>query len=245
MLSLLPSKPSPFIFPPEFLPAHPLSLRPDITSSGKPSWHCNGLPQFTWHLLCGRAMIRAWVWLPQGAGCSQSASLESPAPSARPRHHQQVIKSPAASPLPREPSGRSQEQLPVAVLSPVLPTLPTDLRYGRNGGGLSANGQLVTKPTSFLKLGHRIETGTAELSPNRTVAHLVPGPLGTPGGVGAGQAGGRSRGSKGSLKFGGWAGRSTWPQSALILSPLPSGLVQILEGGRSSPTYPLLAQGAP
>lgn len=53
-------------------------------------------------------------------------------------------------------------------------------------GGLSANDQLVTKPTSFLKLGHRRETGTAELSPNRTVAHLVPGPLGTPGRGGGG-----------------------------------------------------------
>lgn len=51
---------------------------------------------------------------------------------------------------------------------------------------LSANGQLVTKPTSFLKLGHRRETGTAELSPNRTVAHLVPGPSGTPGRDGGG-----------------------------------------------------------
>lgn len=53
-------------------------------------------------------------------------------------------------------------------------------------GGLSANDQLVTKPTSFLKLGHRRETGTAELSPNRTVAHLVPRPLGTPGRGGGG-----------------------------------------------------------
>lgn len=52
---------------------------------------------------------------------------------------------------------------------------------------LSANGQLVTKPTSFLKLGHRRETGTAELSPNRTVAHLVPGPSGTPGREGGGE----------------------------------------------------------
>lgn len=43
------------------------------------------------------------------------------------------------------------------------------------GGELPANGQLVTKPTLLLKLGHRIEMGTAELSPNRTVAHLVPG----------------------------------------------------------------------
>lgn len=42
-------------------------------------------------------------------------------------------------------------------------------------GELPANGQLVTKPTLLLKLGHRIETGTAELSPNRTVAHLVLG----------------------------------------------------------------------
>lgn len=54
-------------------------------------------------------------------------------------------------------------------------------------GVLSANGQLVTKPTSFLKLGHRRETGTAELSPNRTVAHLVPGPSGTPGREGGGE----------------------------------------------------------
>lgn len=74
-------------------------------------------------------------------------------------------------------------------MSPILPMLPTDLRYGRSGGGgvLSANGQLVTKPTSFLKLGHRRETGTAELSPNRTVAHLVPGPSGTPGREGGGE----------------------------------------------------------
>lgn len=43
------------------------------------------------------------------------------------------------------------------------------------GEELPANGQLVTKPTLLLKLGHRIEMGTAELSPNRTVAHLVPG----------------------------------------------------------------------
>lgn len=42
-------------------------------------------------------------------------------------------------------------------------------------GEMPANGQLVTKPTLLLKLGHRIETGTADLSPNRTVAHLVPG----------------------------------------------------------------------
>lgn len=42
-------------------------------------------------------------------------------------------------------------------------------------GELPASGQLVTKPTLLLKLGHRIEMGTAELSPNRTVAHLVPG----------------------------------------------------------------------
>lgn len=54
-------------------------------------------------------------------------------------------------------------------------------------GELCANGQLVTKPTSFLKLGHRRETGTAELSPNRTVAHLVPGPSGTPGRWGWGE----------------------------------------------------------
>lgn len=55
------------------------------------------------------------------------------------------------------------------------------------GRGLSTNGQLVTKPTSFLKLGHRREMGAAELSPNRTVAHLVPGPPGTPGGGGGGE----------------------------------------------------------
>lgn len=42
-------------------------------------------------------------------------------------------------------------------------------------GELPASGQLVTKPTLLLKLGHRIEMGTAELSPNRTVAHLVLG----------------------------------------------------------------------
>lgn len=55
--------------------------------------------------------------------------------------------------------------------------LPLDLRCGQRWveGELPANGQLVTKPTLLLKLGHRIEMGTAELSPNRTVAHLVPG----------------------------------------------------------------------
>lgn len=47
--------------------------------------------------------------------------------------------------------------------------------WGVGGNELPANGQLVTKPTLLLKLGHRIEMGTAELSPNRTVAHLVPG----------------------------------------------------------------------
>lgn len=144
------------------------------------------------------------------------------APSARPRHHQQVIKSPAASSLPREPRGRNQEQLPMAVPSPVFPTLPTDLRYGRNGGGaLSANGQLVTKPTSFLKLGHRIETGTAELSPNRTVAHLVPGPLGTPGRGGGGA--GRWPLPRIERKSKVWrVGREVnKPQSALIPSPFP------------------------
>lgn len=116
--------------------------------------------------------------------------MGSPAPSTRPRHQQQVIKSPAADSLPRESRDRGQEQLPGAIMSPILPMLPTDLRYGRSGGGggvLSANGQLVTKPTSFLKLGHRRETGTAELSPNRTVAHLVPGPSGTPGREGGGE----------------------------------------------------------
>lgn len=83
--------------------------------------------------------------------------------------------------------------------------------------------------------------GTAELSPNRTVAHLVPRPSGTPGrGVGGIHS---SQGSKGNLKFGGRAGTSTAWQLVLILSPLPSGAVQILEGGRSSPAHPHLTTG--
>lgn len=89
------------------------------------------------------------------------------------------------------------------------------------GGRLSANGQLVTKPTSFLKLGHRIETGTAELSPNRTVAHLVPGPLGTPGRGGGGA--GRWPLPRIERKSKVWrVGREVnKPQSALIPSPFP------------------------
>lgn len=61
--------------------------------------------------------------------------MGSPAPSTRPRHQQQVIKSPAANSLPRESRDRGQEQLPEAIMSPILPMLPTDLRYGRSGGG--------------------------------------------------------------------------------------------------------------
>lgn len=107
---------------------------------------------------------------------------------------------------------------------------------GGVGEGAFTNGQLVTQPTSFLKLGHRRETGTAELSPNRTVAHLVPGPSGTPGRGGGGEAGGCCpEASEGNLKF-----RSREVISLLSVltpnCPLPSGSVQTLESGESSPT---------
>lgn len=107
-------------------------------------------------------------------------------------------------------------------------------------GGISANGQLVTKPTLFLKLGHSRETGTAELSPNRTVAHLVPGPSGTPGrgggGVGRWPLPRMERQSKA------WrVGRkSTSWQSVLMPSRIPSWKV---EG--PLPLTPAWLQGAP
>lgn len=147
---------------------------------------------------CHRKIIGVCVWLPQNISYVPSTSLGFPAAITRPRYHRWTSESPAANSLPREPRGRAQEPLPVTALSPILPVMPTALRYGWSGrrGELSANGQLVTKPTPFLKLGHRRETGTAVLSPNRTMSHLVPGPSGTPGGVGVGRAGGCSRGFK-------------------------------------------------
>lgn len=105
-------------------------------------------------------------------------------------------------------------------------------------GGISANGQLVTKPTLFLKLGHSRETGTAELSPNRTVAHLVPGPSGTPGrgggGVGRWPLPRMERQSKA------WRVGREVNIMAIGADAQPNSL---LEGRRSSPTYPHLATG--
>lgn len=145
-------------------------------------------PSFLCHLGHSRANIRVCNWLQSIASSAPEtdhtvlsskvhlpsepwSSLLCPAPTHRwPRHHQLLSMESSRSP------GAESQATPKAAKA--------DSDHDAHGskvwaewvvGELPANGQLVTKPTLLLKLGHRIEMGTAELSPNRTVAHLVPG----------------------------------------------------------------------
>lgn len=138
------------------------------------------------HLPRDRARTRACIWLPR----IHAVPREHP---WGPQHRHKAQTSGHLPPGEPGAESRSTRQ----ALAPVLPTSrgPAVWVEGRRGSFVQMAKWYQTHVVS--KLGHRRGTGTAELSPNRTVAHLVPWPLGTPGRVGVGRTQGCSGARRG------------------------------------------------